>query len=131
MENHQGPNLWPVLLNNFISDLGGVTLVKFANDTKLGGMVNALENKATIQRHLGVVEEWGPCAVQHREMPMPTLGSQSPRQRSGLDTACLGSSSAEKSLGPQGTASSSKGHQNEALQKQPQDQEIEGSDNPP
>lgn len=140
MENHRGPTCGLSCLINFISDLGGVTLVKFANDTKLGGTANALESKATIQRHLGRVEEWGPCAVQHRERPSLAPAKSEPeavvqaryclpgQQLCGKVLGVLGDSELHRS---HSGAGSSKGHQNEALQKQPQDQEIEGSGDPP
>lgn len=49
---------------SFLSDKAEVTLVKFADDIKLGGEANALERRAAIQRDLGRVEEGGEGLVE-------------------------------------------------------------------
>uniref|UniRef100_A0A674JM42 Reverse transcriptase domain-containing protein n=1 Tax=Terrapene triunguis TaxID=2587831 RepID=A0A674JM42_9SAUR len=101
----QGSVLGPALFNIFINDLdNGIesTLIKFADDTKLGGVASALEDRIKIQNDLDKLEKWSEvngmkfnkdkCKVLH-------LGRNNQLHTYKMGNDCLGRSTAGKDLG--------------------------------
>ncbi|GAB0178851.1 hypothetical protein GRJ2_000350400 [Grus japonensis] len=97
--------LGPALFNIFVSDMGSgteCTLSKFADDTKLRGMVDTLEGTDAIQRDLDRLQEWAcvnlmkfnkaKCKVLH-------MGLGNSRHKTSLEREWIESSPEEKDLG--------------------------------
>uniref|UniRef100_A0A670K135 Reverse transcriptase domain-containing protein n=1 Tax=Podarcis muralis TaxID=64176 RepID=A0A670K135_PODMU len=96
-----GPVLFNIFINNLDDGLKGI-LIKFADDTKLGGVANTPEDRITLQNDLDRLENWAKtnkmnfnrekCKVLH-------LGKKNERHKYKMGDTWLESSTCEKDLG--------------------------------
>uniref|UniRef100_A0A670HT18 Reverse transcriptase domain-containing protein n=1 Tax=Podarcis muralis TaxID=64176 RepID=A0A670HT18_PODMU len=93
-----------VLFNIFINDLGdglkGI-LIKFAGDTKLGGVANTPEDRITLQNDFDRLENWAKTKMNfnREKCKVLHLGKKNERHKYKMGDTWLESSTCEKDLG--------------------------------
>ena len=96
-----GPVLFNILINGLDEEVQG-TLIKSADDTKLGGIANTLEDRNKLQSDLYRLERWAESSrmkINRDKCQVPQLGKRNQMHSYKMGDTWLSSTTNEKDLG--------------------------------